>query len=230
MSHRSTTAKRVAVAALGACLLMLGTPLLGVAPAQAVDSSPGAAQIAWNFPPADVGITRLQSSTSNGTNSQLRFSVNTTVPDADHDRVSAVRFAYTMNGGASVLAGTVNRPPWQLSIAAPPGGTTSAPGAPMVLSADALNAAGSVINSSSISIGAVTNLPTSHVVSPAGQTLQIAGNGTVSLSGTTSSSYVTNYVFQSLSVRNNATGVVSAWTPFASGTQPSGVQGSGAWS
>ena len=86
----STTVKRFAMALLGTSLLLVGTPLLGVTPASAVD--PGAATISIVNNPINIMSSRY-----NGTSWNIRLVARTTEPDANHDRITKVVFSASEN-------------------------------------------------------------------------------------------------------------------------------------
>ena len=84
MSHLPSLMKRLSLAVLGACLLLLGTPLLTATPAHAgTPSGPATIRIfgSTDFPGNGYPYSYVTNG-DDGTNSSVKLSADTTVPGA----------------------------------------------------------------------------------------------------------------------------------------------------
>ena len=233
MSHLPSLVKRLSLAVLGACLLLLGTPLLTAAPAQAgTPSGPatirsfGSTTMDPQFNPAagSYGVTSVK---NDQYDNRVKLSADTTVPGPGQDLVASVTFTSTQTSagysGVATIA-TVYSAPWETywnpvayNVAEPNDSNYR-------MTVTAKNAAGGVIaTAAQAMVIALDDWTTVHITT-AGSAITTAANGTLTVSGTRSyqnaSTIKWGNVQPYIALRDNSVGTTGAYTalPLIAGT------------
>ena len=201
MSHLPTTLKRLAMALLGACLLMLGTPLLGLSPANAgTPSGPTVISIGG-------GLTNATTFNS-GAKTTLTLLANTTVAGPGYPQAYSIYFAYTPAGGNYTGIGFVSSAPWTMQWSPP----AALVGTSVTITAEAYSGSGTFIVSGTASMSVMSTGPSQSIASPGGSTITPDGSGKYVVGGYKSDPAYDTIVFFAL--RDNSTGVVGNQTIF----------------
>ena len=193
----STTVKRIAMALLGACLLMLGTPLLGVTPAKAGTAS-GPSQISL----VNRDSTGYLQGFSTQDAAMSYFLVSATPPGPGYDAVASVQMTLqdtTANTAPRTMM-TLTSAPWRLGI----NGQDGIPGNNQLITITARSINNVVM--ATFTINAIFKTMGRTAISiPSGNTIVADASNNLNLSGTGGTDAYATWYF----LRDNSTGSLS---------------------
>ena len=192
----STTVKRIAMALLGACLLMLGTPLLGVTPARAgTPSGPVTISAVGFFAYYGAGLQAF----SNLNAEPSHFIINATEPGPGYDAVASMQMTLqdTTVNSAPRLMQTLTAAPWMFGV----DGTDGVAGNTQQLVFTAFNISNVALTSYTMNAMFRTN-PKAQITAPTGNVITLDSSGNANMSGTSSQ----ELVGVQFNIRDNSTG------------------------
>ena len=204
----SRTVKRLAMAVLGACLLMVGTPLLGVTPASAgTPSGPVTLSAVGNRADPYYGLTTFSNADSQITN----FLINSTEPGPGYDPIASIQMTLQ-----DVTAGTpaqtkqiLNSPPWVFGLNPTSDGVA---GNTQKLVFTAFNINGVALATTTMN-AIFRNIAKGQITLPTGNSITLDGAGQATVSGTfTAGSTGQPYLW---TTRDNSTGALTNASQYA---------------
>ena len=223
MSHLPGLVKRLSLAVLGACLLLLGTPLLTITPAHAgTPSGPAVLSFAGHL--QGQGSQTFVSAVNDGTNTSITMLVNSSVAGAGNVPIARVDFQWRSTANDLPpyqnwqYIGSASQQPWTVEWNYTNIGNPDKWVQAIAYDVDN-NVIGSVISKT---FNDNEYAQTAHITHPNQGVISRQGNGQVTLSGTRSSN--NPVLYPSSYLRDNSTGAVGPEKSLSS------ITGAGSWS